>query len=60
MVQKSIVFIIVVAFYVSVFAPRHFVAASVNCLLITPNSSENDKDYCKKELANIEAQLVEL
>lgn len=34
--------------------------AAVNCLTITVDSSQADKDYCKKELAQIEAELAEL
>ncbi|MCF7834409.1 MAG: lytic murein transglycosylase [Candidatus Pacebacteria bacterium] len=32
----------------------------VDCLKITPASSEADKNYCKNELAKIEAELAEL
>lgn len=31
-----------------------------NCVNLTPTSLQADKDYCKKELAQIEAELVEL
>lgn len=34
--------------------------AVVDCLSITPASSESDKNYCKNELAQIEAELAEL
>ena len=34
--------------------------AAINCLTITTASSEKDKDYCKNELAQIEAELAEL
>jgi len=34
--------------------------AVVDCLKITPASSESDKNYCKKELASIEAELEQL
>lgn len=36
------------------------VAGAINCLTLTPESSQADKDYCKKELAQIEAELAEL
>jgi hypothetical protein len=34
--------------------------ASFDCLRLTVDSAQADKDFCKKELANIEAQLAEL
>lgn len=34
--------------------------AAINCLAITTSSSEKDKNYCKNELAQIEAELAEL
>jgi peptidoglycan hydrolase CwlO-like protein len=34
--------------------------AAINCLTITTSSSEKDKNYCKNELAQIEAELAEL
>ena len=33
---------------------------AVDCLTISTNSSESDKNFCKKELAQIEAELAEL
>jgi membrane-bound lytic murein transglycosylase B len=36
------------------------VSAAPNCLLISPEASEADKEICKKELAQIEAELTEL
>lgn len=35
-------------------------SAAIDCLKLTTASSQTDKDYCKNELAQIEAQLVEL
>ncbi len=32
----------------------------INCLTLTTSSSESDKNYCKKELAQIEAELAKL
>ena len=34
--------------------------SAVDCLKITTSSSEADKNYCKKELAQIEAELAQL
>lgn len=36
------------------------IQAVVDCSSISPDASESDKDYCKKELAKIEAELAEL
>ena len=36
------------------------VYSAVDCLTITTNSSEGDKNYCKNELAKIEAELAAL
>ena len=35
-------------------------ASAINCLTITPNSPESEKDFCKAELAQIEAELAGL
>lgn len=35
-------------------------SAAFDCLKLTSESSQSDKDYCKNELAQIEAQLAEL
>ena len=34
--------------------------AAFDCLTLSSSSSESDKNYCKKELSQIEAQLAEL
>ncbi len=58
MAKKAIVFllILVTILPLGAFSAR----AAVNCLTLTPSSSQSDKDYCKKELADIEAQLADL
>ena len=58
MARKFIVgfFILIFVFCVS----KSPVLAAPNCLLISPESSEADKDICKQELAQIEAELAEL
>ncbi len=52
-----ITFIVIISIFYSVFAIN---AKAFDCLTLTSSSSQSDKDYCKKELAQIEAQLVEL
>ncbi len=58
MARKFIIgfFILIFVFFVS----KSPVLAAPNCLLISPESSEADKDICKQELAQIEAELAEL
>lgn len=56
--KKSIVFILLLSILLSFSTPE--ARAAFNCLTITTNSSEADKEYCKNELAQIEAQLAEL
>ncbi len=50
--------IIFLGFLILFFTPIAF--SAVDCLKITTSSSEADKNYCKKELAKIEAELAEL
>lgn len=55
---------ITIAFLVAIFfvsgAITYKALAAVDCLTITTSSSKADKDYCKQELAQIEAQLADL
>ncbi|MFZ2150391.1 MAG: hypothetical protein WAV15_04515 [Minisyncoccia bacterium] len=39
---------------------KHTSNAAFDCMKLTSSSSESDKDYCRKELSQIEAQLAEL
>ncbi|MBP9711476.1 MAG: lytic murein transglycosylase [Candidatus Pacebacteria bacterium] len=61
MAKKTIVFIfifsimLITAGYLAI--PKAF---AVDCLNITPSSSNSDKDYCRNELTQIENQLAEL
>ena len=50
-----IIFYIVISIFFLV--PTKDSYGAINCLLITPTSSEADKNYCKAELAKIEAEL---
>lgn len=53
---------IIIVFCLGIFAilPLFSTRGAFNCLNLTPSSSQADKDYCKKELAQIEAELNEL
>jgi peptidoglycan hydrolase CwlO-like protein len=57
MVKKAMVFVFLMGVLGYFLVPRAF---AVDCLNITPASSSSDKDYCKNELAQIEAQLADL
>ncbi len=57
MVKKAILFIMLVLLVSPI---NHRSLAAVDCLSITPNSPEADKNYCRSELAQIEAELAEL
>ncbi|MEK7588221.1 MAG: lytic murein transglycosylase [Patescibacteria group bacterium] len=56
--KKPIVFILVLILSFSVsFKNTH---AAFDCLTLTTASSQSDKDYCRIELGNIEAELADL
>jgi membrane-bound lytic murein transglycosylase B len=57
--QRVMVFVLYIAVS-AVFLPFFSVHAVFNCLNLTSSSSEADKDYCKDELADIEAELAKL
>jgi len=61
MVRKTIVSIVFLAVfaYISVFSGLK-TADAVDCLTITSHSSQADKDFCRNELAQIEAELANL
>ena len=52
----SIVFVVFILFLIR--APESGMA--FDCLTLTSSSSQEDKDYCKKELSSIEAELAKL
>ncbi|PIR68130.1 hypothetical protein COU49_03070 [Candidatus Nomurabacteria bacterium CG10_big_fil_rev_8_21_14_0_10_35_16] len=58
MVKKTIVFIL--AFVILLGVLKNDTQASFDCLKLTTSSSQADKDYCKNELAQIEAELARL
>jgi membrane-bound lytic murein transglycosylase B len=59
--KRTIVFILsgtIFAFTLLLLVPK--ASADFNCLTLTTSSSQTDKNYCKNELARIEAELQEL
>ncbi len=61
MVKRTMVFIFLISFlaFPNIFGSFQ-ASAAFNCLLLTASSPETDKDHCKKELAQIEAELAVL
>lgn len=53
--KKTIVFILL-----CILMPFSYTEAAFDCLNLTSSSSQADKDYCRSELVQIEAQLTEL
>ena len=62
MTKRTVVaFFIVILIYISfVSFGTHIANADFDCLTLSISSSQTDKDYCKDELSQIEAQLIEL
>ena len=58
MVKKTIVFIILVISSFTIFSLK--TEAVFDCLKLTSSSAQIDKNYCKNELAQIEAELAKL
>ena len=58
MAQKTIVFILTLFFFFNLGPLK--VRAGFDCLNLTIASLQTDKDYCRNELVQIEAQLTEL
>ena len=56
MIKKFIIVFCLIIFTLPVIKAE----SAFNCANLTPSSTQADKDYCKKELAQIEAELVEL
>jgi len=59
MTRKTVIAFIVIILLFFVFE-KHQADAVIDCLSITPSSSQADKNYCKGELAKIEAELERL
>ena len=58
MAKKTIVFIFVIILFFNLSA--HNTQADFDCLKLTSTSAETDKNYCRNELSQIEAQLEDL
>ncbi len=58
MVKKTIVFVLLGFVLASFSVPK--VYADFDCLTLTVASTQADKDYCRDELSQIEAQLTDL
>lgn len=58
--KQSVVFVLLVSllFGSAFMVPES--QAAINCLTLTSSSSASDKEYCKNELADIEAELAKL
>lgn len=57
--KKKFVIVFIFTLISTLFINNHK-AEAVDCLAITPSSSQSDKDICRSELANIEAELEDL
>ncbi len=60
MEKRAIVFILAIMFIVAAGWPENFSRAAFDCLTLSSSSSNEDKNYCRNELKQIEAQLAEL
>ena len=61
MEKKFVVFVLLGIFFIVTFIFQASKAyATFDCLTLTTSSSQSEKDYCKNELAQIEAQLADL
>src|SRR3989344_8371153 len=59
--KKTIVFVLSAVFFLLVISlSERLSLAALDCLTLTSSSSKADKDYCRNELAQIEAQLADL
>lgn len=60
MIRKIVIAFLIMVFSVS-FSPFGYkTTVAFDCLQLTSGSPQSEKDFCKKELADIEAQLAEL
>lgn len=61
MVKKiAIVFIFIISIFILPFLKTEKTYAVFNCLTLTNSSTEADKNFCRNELVQIEAQLADL
>src|SRR3989338_6239695 len=60
MVRNTVFFVSFLLFSGLLIFPLVRGEAAFDCLKLTPSSSESDKNYCKNELSEIEAELAKL
>ena len=59
--QRTIVFVLLATFFIAgLGGSGELTRAALDCLTLTSSSSKTDKNYCRDELAQIEAQLADL
>ncbi len=58
--KNTAFFIAIFAAILSFFVPFERTMAGFDCMTLTPASSQADKNYCRQELASIEAELQDL
>jgi membrane-bound lytic murein transglycosylase B len=58
--MKGRIFLFLFLIIFSIFGFRPYNVKAFDCLTISTSSSQADKDYCKKELSQIEAELAKL
>jgi len=58
MARKTIVFVFVLLLFLNISANK--AEAIFDCLTLTTSSNQSEKDYCRNELSQIEAQLADL
>jgi septal ring factor EnvC (AmiA/AmiB activator) len=59
MARKTVIaFFVTIFLFSALFAPQ--AKADFDCLTLSTSSSQSDKDFCRNELTQIEAQLADL
>ncbi len=58
MLQNIFIFVFILSLFLNI--PTNKAQAVFDCLALTISSSQSDKDYCRDELSQIEAQLTDL
>ncbi|MDP2788843.1 MAG: lytic murein transglycosylase [bacterium] len=58
--QRRFFLVLVIVVVVFLKIHSHLVLGAFDCLKLNTSSSQSDKNYCKKELAQIEAELTKL
>jgi membrane-bound lytic murein transglycosylase B len=60
MIKKFVIIFVLVGWVFFFPTNSKRILAAIDCVNLNPNASEADREYCKNELAQIEAQLAEL